>query len=155
MTCLTLSLDSSQEWAIAECVILKVSQVVTLGIRDRPYADRPSSDRVESASENRTTNADGQPGHRLPPHAPEPSYDHHRAAGMRRCFADWLDKLILNITKDMVQKHHHSLSTAGDVMAGYILIGVERLREPMQKITNFIKQHAGIAIGGQVERRQA
>jgi hypothetical protein len=28
--------------------------------------------------------------------------------------------------------------------AGYIVIGVERLREPMQKITNFIKQHAGI-----------
>jgi integrase len=35
-------------------------------------------------------------------------------------------------------------STAGDVTAGYIVIGVERLREPMQKITNFIKQHAGV-----------
>ncbi|MGE0266569.1 MAG: tyrosine-type recombinase/integrase [Candidatus Obscuribacterales bacterium] len=34
-------------------------------------------------------------------------------------------------------------STSGDVTSGYIVIGVERLREPMQKITDFIRAHAG------------
>lgn len=30
-------------------------------------------------------------------------------------------------------------STSGDVTSGYIVIGVERLRDPMQKITNYLK----------------
>jgi integrase len=37
---------------------------------------------------------------------------------------------------------NHSL--AGDVTAGYIIIDIERLREPMQRITDFIKLHAAI-----------
>jgi integrase len=44
-------------------------------------------------------------------------------------------------------------STAGDVTAGYIIIGVERFREPMQKITNFIKDHAGIDRARQAEEQ--
>lgn len=35
-------------------------------------------------------------------------------------------------------------STAGDVTAGYIVIDVERLREPMQRVTEFLKQHTGV-----------
>lgn len=33
-------------------------------------------------------------------------------SAMRRCFGDWLDKRILEITKDMVQKRHTKLSNA-------------------------------------------
>lgn len=39
---------------------------------------------------------------------------------------------------------NHSLG--GDVTAGYIIIDVERLRDPMQRITEFIKQHAAIKV---------
>lgn len=31
---------------------------------------------------------------------------------MRRCFHDWMDRRILDITKDMVQKRHRAISTA-------------------------------------------
>jgi hypothetical protein len=38
---------------------------------------------------------------------------------------------------------NHSTKRTGDVTEGYIQIGTERLREPMQKITNYILGLAG------------
>ncbi len=41
-------------------------------------------------------------------------------------------------------------STANDVTAGYIVIDIERLREPIQKVTNFLKEKAEIDCGNPV-----
>ena len=43
---------------------------------------------------------------------------------------------------------NHKMS--GDVTAGYIITDVERLRDPMQKITNYILRKAGVREKGEV-----
>ena len=59
----------------------------------------------------------------------------------------------LNLTKTAIENvliSAHALkrllnhATGSDVTAGYIVIDVERLREPMQKITDFILKAAGV-----------
>ena len=40
---------------------------------------------------------------------------------------------------------NHSMGT--DVTAGYVVAGPDRLREPMQEVTDQLKQHIGLRIG--------
>lgn len=114
----------------------------------------PLSDHLESLLKRRSENTGGSdyvfPGEGKSGHIEEPKRAMKRVRkaldapltihGLRRSFITYADGLDLSAyaIKRLV---NHKMS--GDVTAGYIVKDVERLRKPMQQITDYILQKAG------------
>ncbi len=60
---------------------------------------------------------------------------------LRRSFVTFAESLDISAYALKKLLNH---STASDITAGYLIINIERLREPMQKITDFVLKSAGL-----------
>lgn len=86
---------------------------------------------------------------------PTTTIDYGRA--LNQVVPDWFCKPITSITREMIAKRHaehgetkskarlnHKMTH--DVTAGYIMLDVERLRKPMQQITDFLVKQMNNAV---------
>ena len=63
---------------------------------------------------------------------------------LRRTFVTYAEALDFGAYTLKALINHRTGGDHNDVTAGYVVINTERLREPMQKITNFILKNAGV-----------
>ena len=67
---------------------------------------------------------------------------------LRRTFATYAEEL--NIGGYTIKAMLNHRIGGGDVTAGYIRVTVERMREPMQKVTDYVLGYAGVRVGNVV-----
>ena len=72
---------------------------------------------------------------------------------LRRSFATYAEALDLG-QYTLKALLNHRTDAGGDVTAGYIQIGTERLREPMQRITDYVLGYGGLSENNVVDLKQ-
>jgi integrase len=108
--------------------------------------------RKKTATNDFVFQGDGKTGHLVEPkkqmvHIIKASKVHFTIHDLRRTFASLAEGLGIG-TYTLKRLMNHKMS--GDVTAGYVILNTENLREPMQKITDFVLRAGNMKTGAQV-----
>ena len=143
-----------------DCVDLKAKTLTVTDTKNREDHTLPLSDFLLAMLERRGSNAagkfvfpgEGRTGHMVEPRKAilrvcEASGVQFRPHDLRRTFATIAESLDIPAYA-LKRLLNHKMS--GDVTAGYIVAGVERLRKPMQQVTDYILKCAGTKQTGEI-----
>ncbi len=143
-----------------ERVDLKARTLTVTDTKNREDHTLPLSDFLDDLLERRRAQSTGKfvfPGKGITGHMVEPrkailrvcneSGIHFRAHDLRRTFATIAESLDIPAYA-LKRLLNHKMS--GDITAGYIVADVERLRKPMQQVTDYILKCAGRVGGGEI-----